>query len=111
MRRPTLPTAASSPPRGPTSGAGEARRPNLRVVSDNPWNDPRSYAPDLLEALARNERRLRDRPSWRDELAADWRDFLSEIRRSPYSHLLVAIAAVTLWSLLLILPLLLGGAR
>jgi hypothetical protein len=106
-----LPTAASSPPRGPTPGAGEARRPDLRVVSDNPWNDPRSYRPDLLEALARNERRRHAEPSWRDELAADWREFLSEIRRSPYSHLLVAIAAITGWSLLLILPLLIGGAR
>jgi hypothetical protein len=28
-------------------------RDHLRIVSDSPWTDERSYAPDLAEALAR----------------------------------------------------------
>jgi hypothetical protein len=104
-RRPFIisPTAAPTPPARIGSDASGARRPGNTID------------------VAAIERRLRDdRPvhieiageqTWRDELAADWREFLSEIRRSPYSHLLVAIAAIVGWSLLLILPLLIGGAR
>jgi len=51
-----------------------------------------------------------DPPTWREELADDWRGFVAEVRRSPYSHALVALATVVGWTVLLVLPLVIGGA-
>jgi hypothetical protein len=70
----------------------------------------RSDAPDLYAGLSK---RLTGKPrhvrmTWFSWLADDAREVLSEIRESPVSHLLVAIAAVTLWTALICAPLLIG---
>lgn len=66
------------------------------------------------------ERRLRDdrpvhieitTPSRFASLAADFRDVLSEVRGSPYSHALIAILTVIAWTAILVAPLMIGGAK
>ena len=66
-------------------------------------HDELAAAIDLYESL-----KAAPQPTWRDELKADWREFVSEVRGSPYSHALVAIGAVIFWTVLLVAPLLLG---
>lgn len=84
------------------------RGDHLRLVDlSTPWTNPRSYEPekpDLIEQLRR-----RKPPSYLSQLADDWRDMLSEIRGSPYSHAFVAIVTVILWTALLVAPTLIGG--
>lgn len=41
--------------------------------------------------------------------ADDWREFVAEVRGSPYSHALVALLTVIGWTVLLVLPLLIGA--
>jgi hypothetical protein len=64
---------------------------------------------DLRDRLNREARHVVIEPTWLDELAEDWRDFASEVRRSPVSHALVAVLTVIGWTVLLIAPLLLGA--
>jgi hypothetical protein len=48
-------------------------------------------------------------PTWRDELADDWRDFIREVHASPYSHALVAVAAFIAGLLLIVVPAMIGA--
>jgi hypothetical protein len=50
-------------------------------------------------------RHLVIRPSLRD----DWRNFLSEVRGSPYSHAIVTLAGLVAGLLLVIIPALIGA--
>lgn len=62
----------------------------------------------IRDRLNREARHVVIEPTWLDELAEDWRDFASEVRRAPVSHALVAVLTVIGWTSLLILPLLIG---
>lgn len=70
------------------------------------WTSPRSFAPDLYAGLKPRKRRSRF-----TELAADWREFVGEVRASPFSHALVAILTIIGWTALLVLPLLIGTGK
>lgn len=83
-------------------------RPDLRIVPQSPWSDPRSYAPELTEALARNEQRLRRKPGWFATLGADARELIDEISEHPVSHLLVGLATFLGTMLLIFGPLLIA---
>lgn len=61
--------------------------------------------PDLYAAFKPEPR------TWRQELADDWREFASEVRGSPFSHAVVGIGTVVLWTVLLILPLVIGAGK
>ncbi len=78
-------------------------RPPLRLVPPVPWNRPEAYRPDTIEMLRKNYRA--------PTLADDFRDVLSEIREQPVSHALVAIGAITFWTVLLVAPLLIGAGK
>lgn len=58
--------------------------------------------PDLYAAF-------RHEPSAWEELVEDWRDFVREVRRSPYSHALVAVFTIVGWTVALLLPIWLGA--
>lgn len=62
----------------------------------------------IRDRLNREARHVVIEPTWLDGLAEDWRDFASEVRRSPVSHALVAVLTVIGWSMLLVAPLVLG---
>lgn len=65
------------------------KKPALRIVtSDNPWSDPRSYRPDLLEALARNEQRL-----WKSKQPT-FSDRINDALGMKFSHVLVCAGVV-----------------
>lgn len=64
-----------------------------------------------LERLNGRARHVTATPSWFALLAADWRDIIAEVRRSPYSHALVALGTVVCWTALLVIPTLLGAGR
>jgi hypothetical protein len=70
---------------------------------------------DMLAALdprqLRPTRHIVVGGSWLTELADDWREIIGEVRASPVSHLLVAIGAVVGWTVLLVLPTLLGAGK
>ena len=56
-------------------------------------DDPRSFRPDLLKALARSERRLRIRSTFRDRFCAT----VNELKHDPvFTHWLAAVAGVFL---------------
>ena len=79
------------------------RPSHLRLVrDDNPWQRPEAYA-DLRET-----RHVVIRRSYWQQLKDDWRDMVSEVRASPYSHAFVALATVLLWTVLLVAPLVIG---
>jgi hypothetical protein len=63
---------------------------------------------DLRDRLNGKPRMVEVKPSWADEIALDWADFIGEVRRSPVSHALVAVLTVIGWTVLLVAPLLLG---
>lgn len=52
-----------------------------------------------------------DKPTWLTELRDDFRDTLSEIKASPYSHALIAVLTVIAWTLLLVVPMMLGAGQ
>lgn len=79
-------------------------RPDLRIVPPADYDT----RPNLLEAFGAANGADR-RPSYFAEVAADWRDIISEVRASPYSHGLVALAAIVGWTAVLVAPLLIGG--
>jgi len=70
--------------------------------------------PEMLAALDRRDLRetrhlvIEDRGFF-DELRDDWLDFVDEVKASPYSHGLVAIAGFIAGILLIILPALLAA--
>lgn len=66
---------------------------------------------EALRDLDGPARHVEVRSSWFAELRQDWRDILTDVRASPYSHALVAIATVIGWTVLLVLPTLLGAGR
>ena len=83
------------------------RAPPAAPVSTRRGGAPEPFVAiddDLIEQLRQNSRA----PTFRAELADDWRDFISEVRGSPFSHALVAIGTVILWTVLLVLPLVIG---
>lgn len=85
-------------------------RPKFRIVEPSPWNRGESYNPEAIQQIRNrlNGKPRHYRPSWRSELAADFREVVSEIRERPVSHALVAIATVVGWTALLVAPLLIG---
>lgn len=120
-----IPTAASDPENsGSTNGVEEeARRRNRPVdaldelkaravflhrtpfdMVGRPLFIPK---PDLFDGFAEQLQREPE-PTWLDEIKDDWRDFVSEVRFSPYSHALVAILTIIGWTALLVLPLVLS---
>src|SRR5690349_10325274 len=68
-------------------------------------SDPRPEPANLHERFAES---LQREPAPEPSLVDDWRDFVSEVRASPYSHALVALLTVIGWTVLLVAPLLLG---
>ena len=80
----------------------------LREGEPNPPPSP-AFTRCAIEARLNSRPRLVEiKPTWADEIAADWHDFIAEVRRSPWSHALVAVVAVVGWSVLLVAPLVLG---
>lgn len=73
-----------------------------QILPFGPVADAPGEHPDLIEQL--RKRAVPCRPTLRD----DWRDLINEIRWSPVSHLIVAIAAITFWTVLLVAPLMLA---
>ena len=63
----------------------------------------------IRDRLNREARHVVIEPTWRDELAEDWRDFASEVRRSPVSHALVAVLTVVCWTVALLAPIIVLG--
>lgn len=64
-----------------------------------------------LDRLNGRARHVTASPSYFAMLAADWRDIIREVRASPYSHALVAILTVVGWTVLLVVPTLLGAGK
>lgn len=81
-----------------------------RIYGDSPWSDPHISCPDILEALARNEQRLRRKPSWFAMLAADAREFCSEVADALAHHALFGVLVVLSWTVLLLAPIVIGSS-
>jgi len=81
-------------------------KPDLRIVDVSPWNRPEAFNP---EAIQRIRERLNGKPrhiriGYFAELLEDFRDVLSEVRASPYSHALVALLTIISWTAVLVVP-------
>ena len=74
-----------------------------RIYGDPTEQRLRDDRPDLYEWLRPKP------PTWRDDLADDWRAFIADVRAKPYSHALVALAAVIFWTSILVAPTLIGA--
>jgi hypothetical protein len=73
---------------------------------DSPAPRPANLYDGFAEEL---QREPAERRSLLGGFADDWRSFVVEVRASPASHALVAVLTVIGWTLLLVLPLLIGG--
>jgi hypothetical protein len=87
---------------------------HLRIVEQSPWNKASAYHPEVIQSIRdRLNGKPRHivigpRPGWLASLVADWRDIISEVRGSPYSHALVALLTVVAWTAALVIPTLVG---
>jgi hypothetical protein len=88
-------------------------KPNLRIVEQSPWNRAEAYEPEAIQRIRNrlNGKPRHYRPSYFSEVAADWRDIISEVRGSPYSHATVAVLTVIAWTAVLVVPTLIGAGK
>jgi hypothetical protein len=94
------------PARAPARVAPDSQKPAPVSFVDQIEARYRDDRPDLFQALRENARR---EPTWGEEIAQDWREIVSEVRGSPWSHACVAILAIIFWTIVLITPLLFGA--